>query len=194
MHPTLPTFTFQVLPTHTAILGAILESPDIHTSVNLPEEYRRFEDVFGKIAATKQPQNRPRDCAIDLLPGTKLPKGRIYPLSIPDRKAMDEYIKEVFQQEFIHTSTTPVASSFFFVAKKDGGTPSLLHPCAFFSKKLSPAEQNYDIGNRELLAIKLALEEWRHWLEGVDHPFEVITDRKNLQYLREVKRLNPRQA
>ncbi|KAI2658094.1 Transposon Tf2-8 polyprotein [Labeo rohita] len=45
------------------------------------------------------------------------------------------------------------------------GEPPLLHPCAF-SRKLSPAEQNYDVGNRELLAIKLALEEWRHWLEA----------------------------
>ncbi len=44
------------------------------------------------------------------------------------------------------------------------GEAPVLHPCAFFSKKLSPAEQNYDIGNRELLAIKLVLEEWRHWL------------------------------
>ncbi len=74
------------------------------------------------------------------------------------------------------------------------GEPPVLHPCAYFSKKMSPAEQNYDIGNRKLLAIKLALEEWRHWLEGAQHPFEVITDHKNLQYLREAKRLNPRQA
>ncbi|KAK3522484.1 hypothetical protein QTP86_015544 [Hemibagrus guttatus] len=64
----------------------------------------------------------------------------------------------------------------------------------FLGAKLSPVEQNYDIGNRELLAIKLALEEWRHWLEEVNHPFEVITDHKNLQYLREAKCLNPRQA
>lgn len=34
-----------------------------------------------------------------------------------------------------------------------------LHPCAFFSHHLSPAERNYDIGNREVLAVKLALEE-----------------------------------
>ncbi|KAI2652533.1 Transposon Tf2-8 polyprotein [Labeo rohita] len=45
-----------------------------------------------------------------------------------------------------------------------------------------------------LLAIKLALEEWRHWLEGATHPFTIITDHKNLQYLREARRLNPRQA
>ncbi|XP_051716342.1 uncharacterized protein sh2d1ab isoform X1 [Ctenopharyngodon idella] len=74
------------------------------------------------------------------------------------------------------------------------GEPPRLHPCAFFSKTLSPAEQNYDIGNRELLAIKLALEEWRHWLEGALHPFEVITDHRNLEYLREARRLNHRQA
>ncbi len=74
------------------------------------------------------------------------------------------------------------------------GEPPVLHPCAYFSKKLSPAEQNYDVGNGELLAIKLALEEWRHWLEGAQHPFVVITDHKNLQYLQEAKRLNPRQA
>ncbi|KAI5615382.1 hypothetical protein C0J50_8763, partial [Silurus asotus] len=74
------------------------------------------------------------------------------------------------------------------------GSPPRLHPCAFYSHKLSTAEQNYDIGNRELLAIKLALEEWRHWLEGAEHPFTVITDHKNLQYLREARRLNPRQA
>ena len=35
-----------------------------------------------------------------------------------------------------------------------------LHPCAYLSCKLSPSERNYDIGNRKLLAIKVALEEW----------------------------------
>uniref|UniRef100_A0A3B3HPV2 Gypsy retrotransposon integrase-like protein 1 n=1 Tax=Oryzias latipes TaxID=8090 RepID=A0A3B3HPV2_ORYLA len=73
-------------------------------------------------------------------------------------------------------------------------TTGKLKPCAFFSRKLSPAEQNYDVGNRELLAIKLALEEWRHWLEGAEHPFIVWTDHKNLAYLRTAKRLNSRQA
>lgn len=69
-----------------------------------------------------------------------------------------------------------------------------LHPCAYFSRKLSSAERNYDIGNRELLAIKLALEEWRHWLEGATHPFVVWSDHKNLSYIQSAKRLNSRQA
>ena len=69
-----------------------------------------------------------------------------------------------------------------------------LHPCAFLSKRLSPAEKNYDVGNRELLAVKVALEEWRHWLEGAQTPFLVWTDHKNLEYLKKAKRLNACQA
>ncbi len=90
----------------------------------------------------------------------------------------------------VDASTTGVGA----ILSQQQGNSAKLHPCAFFSRKLSPAERNYDIGNRELLAIKLALEEWRHWLEGAQHPFTVLTDHKNLQYLREAKRLNPRQA
>ncbi len=69
-----------------------------------------------------------------------------------------------------------------------------VHPCAFFSHRLSPAERNYDIGNRELLAVRLALGEWRHWLEGAARPFLVWTDHKNLEYIRSARRLNARQA
>ncbi|KAL0176816.1 hypothetical protein M9458_029146, partial [Cirrhinus mrigala] len=74
------------------------------------------------------------------------------------------------------------------------GNPPKLFPCAFYSRKLNQAEQNYDVGNRELLAMKAALEEWRHWLEGAKLPFTVLTDHRNLEYLRSAKRLNQRQA
>ncbi|KAL0150720.1 hypothetical protein M9458_053943, partial [Cirrhinus mrigala] len=74
------------------------------------------------------------------------------------------------------------------------GDPPKLFPCAFYSRKLTQAEQNYDVGNRELLAMKAALEEWRHWLEGAKLPFTILTDHRNLEYLRSAKRLNHRQA
>ncbi|KAK3524539.1 hypothetical protein QTP70_029852 [Hemibagrus guttatus] len=74
------------------------------------------------------------------------------------------------------------------------GVPGKLHPCAFYSRKLTAAEANYDVGNRELLSIKAALEEWRHWLEGAHHLFLVLTDHRNLEYLHGTKRLNPCQA
>ncbi|KAI2665952.1 Transposon Tf2-9 polyprotein [Labeo rohita] len=74
------------------------------------------------------------------------------------------------------------------------GEPPKMFPCAFFSRKLSAAERNYDVGDRELLALKEALLEWRHWLEGSKVPFLVLTDHRNLEYIRSAKRLNSRQA
>ncbi|KAK3516146.1 hypothetical protein QTP70_005403 [Hemibagrus guttatus] len=46
------------------------------------------------------------------------------------------------------------------------GNPGKVYPCAYFSQKLTLAKANYDVGNQELLSIKAALVEWRHWLEG----------------------------
>ncbi|CAJ0920884.1 unnamed protein product [Ranitomeya imitator] len=80
------------------------------------------------------------------------------------------------------------------VLSQRGSDCSVIKPCAFFSRKFSPAERNYDVGNRELLAMKWAFEEWRHWLEGAKHRVVVLTDHKNLTYLESAKRLNPRQA
>lgn len=58
-----------------------------------------------------------------------------------------------------------------------------MHPVAFFSCQLSPAERNYDVGDQELLAIKVALEEWRYLIKGATHPILIYTDHKNLEYL-----------
>ena len=69
-----------------------------------------------------------------------------------------------------------------------------IHPVAFLSPYFSPAEQNYDVGNRELLAVHAALTEWQHWLEGAQHPVLIWTDHKNLTYIQDMKRLGPRHA
>jgi len=47
------------------------------------------------------------------------------------------------------------------------------HPVAFYSKSLSLVERNYEIHDKEMLAIIRALEEWRHFLEGARHPVEI---------------------
>ena len=64
------------------------------------------------------------------------------------------------------------------------------HPCAFISKMFSPAERNYEIYDRELLAIIRALEEWRHYIQGSPHTTIVFSDHKNLTYFREAQKLN----
>lgn len=72
--------------------------------------------------------------------------------------------------------------------------PPKLIMCTFFFRELSSAEQNYYVGNCKLLAVQLAMEERRHWLEGAQFLISVITDYKNLQYIHATKCLNPRQA
>jgi RNase H-like domain found in reverse transcriptase len=61
------------------------------------------------------------------------------------------------------------------------------HPVAFLSKSLSPVERNYEIHDKEMLAIIRAMEEWRQFLEGAEHQFEVWMDHKNLEYFMTVE-------
>ena len=51
----------------------------------------------------------------------------------------------------------------------------ILHPVAFFSKKHSPAECNYEIYDKELMAIIRSFEEWRTELELSPHPIRVLS-------------------
>src|SRR5208282_3656250 len=66
-------------------------------------------------------------------------------------------------------------------------------PCAFFSKKNNSAECNYEIYDKELLAIIRCLEEWDAELRGVDG-FEIHTDHKNLEYFTTIRKLTERQV
>jgi hypothetical protein len=68
------------------------------------------------------------------------------------------------------------------------------HPIAFLSRTMSPAEKNYEIYNKELLAIMEALKSWRHYLLDAKQQFEIWTDHENLKYFRELHKLNGRQA
>jgi hypothetical protein len=68
------------------------------------------------------------------------------------------------------------------------------HPITFYSKLLNAVEQNYDIHNKEMLAVMRALEEWCHFLEGAKQMTKIWMDHKNLEYFMTVKKLNHRQA
>src|SRR5881394_1764690 len=74
------------------------------------------------------------------------------------------------------------------------GKDGKLHPVAFFSKTLSPAERNNDIHDKELLAMIRALKEWRHLLEGSLILVSILTDHRNLEYFQKKQDLNQRQA
>jgi RNase H-like domain found in reverse transcriptase len=68
----------------------------------------------------------------------------------------------------------------------------LWRPCAFYSKKNNPAECNYEIYDKEMLAIVRCLEEWEPDLRSLEH-FEVRTDHKNLEYFMTARQLTERQ-
>ena len=70
----------------------------------------------------------------------------------------------------------------------------VLQPVAYFSKKHSPAECNYEIYDKELLAVILAFQEWRPELEGAQGQVTVLSNHKNLEYFMSTKSLNRRQA
>ncbi|KAK3556303.1 hypothetical protein QTP70_007034 [Hemibagrus guttatus] len=151
--------------------------------------YRRFIRYYSSVAA----------------PLTSLLRGKPKKLNWTDQaRAAFQRLKDCFTTAPIlcHPDTDrpfvvevdASSSGLGAVLSQRHGDPGKVHPCTFYSRKLTTAEVNYDVGNRELLAIKAALEEWRHWLEGARHPFQVLTDHRNLEYLRGAKRLNPRQA
>ena len=65
---------------------------------------------------------------------------------------------------------------------------------AFHSHTFTIAELNYDIHNKELLAIFEALEIWQHYLEGLAYPINIVIDHKNLEYFSTTKVLTWRQV
>jgi hypothetical protein len=75
----------------------------------------------------------------------------------------------------------------------DGAGLAGWRPVAFFSRKISSAERNYDTHDVELLAIIESLKHWRRFLQGIKEPFEVLTDHDNLKGFLKKKELSARQ-
>jgi len=69
-----------------------------------------------------------------------------------------------------------------------------LHPITYYSATFIPAERNYDIYKRELLAMMKSLAYWRHYLGWTKKPFKILTDHTNLQYWKSPKNLNRQTA
>jgi hypothetical protein len=66
------------------------------------------------------------------------------------------------------------------------------HPVGYFSKTMAPAETNYPIYNKEMLAVVKALQHWRAELEGTADAVKVITNHKALEYFMSSKLLSAR--
>jgi len=90
----------------------------------------------------------------------------------------------------LHTDASDAAIG-AVLSQDDGDGP---RPIAFFSRKISPAEVNYAIHEKELLAIVQALSTWRHYVLGCRYPVKIFTDHHSLKYFRTQPSLSKRQA
>src|SRR5690606_2189793 len=69
-----------------------------------------------------------------------------------------------------------------------------LRPIAYYSQKLLPAEMNYQVYDKELIAIVCAFKHWRHYLEFSSQSTTIFTDHRNLEYFSTTRHLSRRQV
>lgn len=110
------------------------------------------------------------------------------------KKFIEEPILAKFNPE-LETQLEPDSSGWAV-----GGTLSqrdsisgLWRPVAFFSTKHLPAEFDYDIHDKELLAVIKCVKEWNRELRGLRKPFTILTDHKNVEPFATKKKLTERQ-
>src|SRR4030095_7025515 len=159
---------------------------DIQVFLGFANFYRRFIDGYSRV----------------VVPITSLlKKGKQFEWSYGAQEAFDR-LKQLFisapilrhfapnLQSTLFTDSSGFALSGIICQPHDGR----LHPVAFWSRKCNPAECNYDIHDREMLAIVESMKHWRHYFEGAKFPILVRSDHKNLERFMTTKILNRRQA
>uniref|UniRef100_A0A0W0FJH8 Reverse transcriptase-rnase h-integrase n=1 Tax=Moniliophthora roreri TaxID=221103 RepID=A0A0W0FJH8_MONRR len=149
--------------------------------------YRKFIGKYAELARplheltkknTKFEWTKPRDIAFNVLKAKFLQRPI---LQMPDNEK-----PFVIEADASKWATGAVL--------KQLGSDGELHPCGYISHAFTATERNYEIYDRELLAITNALKAWEHYLLGGAHPVTVLSDHKNLTYFRTAQKLNRRQA
>jgi hypothetical protein len=65
-----------------------------------------------------------------------------------------------------------------------------MHPVMYYSLTFTPTERNYDVYQRELLAVVKALKNWRPHLVATKRPITILMDHTNLLYWKNPKNIN----
>ncbi|TMD69294.1 MAG: DDE-type integrase/transposase/recombinase [Chloroflexi bacterium] len=172
---------------------AILEWPqpktlsELQQFLGLANYYRRFIKHYSKRAA---PLHRYTNKGVPFIWNEEAEEA----FQLLKKAFTEAPVLMIFDPEkeiYMGTDASDYASGAHISQKDDQGK---LHPVAFMSRKFSPAELNYQIYDKELLAIVVACEEWRVYLEGAKFPITVYTDHENLVYFTTTKKLNRRQV
>ncbi len=131
-----------------------------------------------------------------------LKKGTLFQWTPECRETLDKLISIVLTDPALQqpdmtkpfqleVDTSAFATGAILSQKDDRGKS---HAIGFHSKTFTEAERNYDIHDRELLAVVCGLDNWRHLLASSPHPIIILTDHKNLQYYRNPQCINRRVA
>ena len=156
---------------------------DVQKFLGLANYYRRFVKDFAKIAKPLHKMMR---------------KENKWSWGERQQKAFEE-LKERFMTEPVLVTPDLDKEMRVEVNVSDfamGGVLSMKcedkrwRPVVYISKSLNKAERNYEIHDKEILAIIQCLEAWRHFLEGAKDCFEIWTDYKNLEYFMKAQKLN----
>lgn len=159
---------------------------DVQAFLGFANFYRRFIRNFAAIAS----------------PLTRLTRKDVqFDMDGPPTEAF-EALKTAFTTAPVLAHFKPGAQCILETDASDFATAAILsqkvhekvHPIAFYSRKLSPAELNYEIHDKELLPIIEAYRHWRAYLEGANEPTLIYTDHKNLSHFFGEKVLSRRQT
>lgn len=83
----------------------------------IPSKYHDLLPLFSKHNADILPPHRDQDHAIKLVPGAKFPKQPMFDMTPLELQALRKYLDENLAKGFIVPSSSPYASSIFFVKK-----------------------------------------------------------------------------
>lgn len=160
---------------------------DIQVFLGLANFYRRFVKDYSKIAA----------------PLTALLKKNIkFRWTPPAQAAFEELKRRLIANPILRyfdptkpcTLETDASDYALGAVCSQYDNDGRLHPIAYYSRKLLPAEMNYQVYDKELLAIVCAFKHWRHYLEFSSQPTTIFTDHRNLEYFSTTRHLSRRQV
>ncbi|PIL25456.1 hypothetical protein GSI_13346 [Ganoderma sinense ZZ0214-1] len=177
------------------------EQPKVeYLGVLISENRVEMDPVKVKgIAAWPVPQNA-SDCRLQTF--DRLTGNAPWKWEAEEQEAFDE-LKRRFTESPVLSMYDPDCKTRIEVDASGYATGAVLsqegedgkwHPVAFHSESMSDAERNYEIYDKEMLAIICALQAWCHYLEGLPSVFEIQSDHKNLEYWKTAQNLTRRQA
>jgi len=168
-----------------AKVSAITEWPkpksvhDIRVFLGLANFYRRFIKNFSKVASPiTSLLKKTRKFHWDEAAQTSFEQLKAAFTSAPILRHFDPSLPSDFALRAVISQRDP----------NDG----LLHPITFHSRKFQSAEQNYEIYDKEMLAIVETMDNYRHYFEGLGQKVTVYSDHRNLLWFTETKVYNRR--